>query len=223
MRRVPEEELMQEAGQAAAYAAADFAGPHQMLVDELRRRHPLDGIRWVLDIGCGPGDITCRVAAACPGARLVGIDGSAAMLAHAPSMVARHGADPGRFTFIHGCLPGAVIPRRPYQLVISTSLLHHLSDPFVLWRAIARAARPGTIVFVADLRRPTSPGEVRRLVERHAAGEPHVLRQDFHNSLRAAYRLDEVGRQLRRAAFDFLRVEAVGDRHLIVHGVIPAP
>ena len=39
-----------------------------------------------------------------------------------------------------------------YDVIFSNSLLHHLPDPLPMWREIRRLARPGTIVFVRDLR-----------------------------------------------------------------------
>ena len=47
---------------------------------------------------------------------------------------------------------------------------------------------------------------------------PPVLRNDFLNSLCAAYRPDEVARQLASAGLERLQVEVVSDRHLIVFG-----
>ena len=80
-------------------------------------------------------------------------------------------------------------------------------------------AAPGAVVHVVDLRRPADDGTVDDLVARHAAGEPEVLADDFRRSLRAAYRVDEVQAQLRQAGLSGrLAVEAVSDRHLLVHG-----
>ncbi|MFN8027415.1 MAG: hypothetical protein U0W40_13990 [Acidimicrobiia bacterium] len=59
------------------------------------------------------------------------------------------------------------------------------------------------------------------LVAQYAAGEPDVLVEDFRASLRAAYRPDEVEEQLAGAGLAHnLAVEAIGDRHLVVSGVL---
>jgi hypothetical protein len=45
-----------------------------------------------------------------------------------------------------------------------------------------------------------------------------VLRRDFEASLYAAFTCDEVRAQLDRAGLSALRVEPIGDRHLVVWG-----
>lgn len=50
---------------------------------ELLERVPLESPRRVFDLGCGTGDVTRRIAARWPGARVVGVDSSAEMLARA--------------------------------------------------------------------------------------------------------------------------------------------
>jgi hypothetical protein len=106
--------------------------------------------------------------------------------------------------------------------VISNSLLHHLSDPQVLWRAVADDAAPGAAVFIMDLRRPDTREQAGRLVQEYSGNEPDVLRRDFLNSLLAAYRPEEIAAQLARANLSCLLVETVGDRHVVVHGQLPS-
>jgi SAM-dependent methyltransferase len=113
--------------------------------------------------------------------------------------------------------PPALAGRR-FALVLSNSLLHHLPDPQLLWRALRRWAAPGASAFVMDLLRPPSVEAARALVERHAAGEPDVLRRDFFHSLCAAWRVDEVREQLGRAGIGTLACEPASDRHWIAWG-----
>jgi ubiquinone/menaquinone biosynthesis C-methylase UbiE len=174
----------------------------------------------VLDLGCGPGDICRRFALTFPDVHIHGVDGAAAMLAigrddlHAAGL-----AD--RVQLVEGYLPDAELPRDRYDAVISNSLLHHLHDPQVLWQTILRHAAPGAPVFVMDLRRPDRPETAQMLVDTYAAEEPDILRRDFQHSLFAAYRAPEIEAQLLIARIDWLCVEAVGDRHVLVHGHSP--
>ena len=81
MKRIPEPELMETKEQARAYAAADFSEAHQSYVslfDERFSQRPAKAA--VLDLGCGPADVTLRLARANPGYNFHAIDGSAAML-----------------------------------------------------------------------------------------------------------------------------------------------
>ncbi|MEJ2685954.1 MAG: class I SAM-dependent methyltransferase [Gammaproteobacteria bacterium] len=221
MERIPEPELMNEPGQALAYARADFEEPHDRFVALYRERFgecPTTG--WVLDLGCGPADITRRFAIAYPGCRLHGLDGAPEMLRLGRHDLQRAGLDE-RVELLEGYLPGARLPRSDYQALISNSLLHHLAEPLALWRAVRDLAAPGAPVFVMDLMRPDSHGQAEALVDNYAADEPDVLRHDFFHSLLAAYTPAEVRSQLGATGLDQLFVEVVSDRHLIVHGRAP--
>ncbi|NDY43264.1 methyltransferase domain-containing protein [Dissulfurirhabdus thermomarina] len=218
MERVPEPELMAGEDQARAYAEADFEEPHRRVLEVFHGCFPGLSVRGpVLDLGCGPGDITRRFAEAFPGCEVHGVDGSPAMLRQARRLLAvspaRH-----RVRLVLGVLPDAPLARSAYDLVVSNSLLHHLADPGVLWRAARAFGRPGAAVFVMDLRRPDSPAEAAALVDRYAGGEPEILRRDFFRSLLAAYRPGEVRRQLEAAGLHHFEVQAVGDRHLAAWG-----
>ncbi|MFP5506569.1 MAG: class I SAM-dependent methyltransferase [Gammaproteobacteria bacterium] len=221
MDRIPEPELMNDPAQALAYARADFEQPHNQFVAEFRARFPdWDGAGCVLDLGCGPGDICRRFAQAFPEATVHGVDAATAML-HIGREDLRAAGLERRVELFKGYLPGALLPREHYDAVISNSLLHHLHDPLALWQSVLRHAAPGAPVFVMDLRRPASRDAAAALVDTYAAGEPDVLRTDFHNSLLAAYRVEEIEAQLQGAGIDWLRLNAVGDRHIIVHGRRP--
>jgi trans-aconitate methyltransferase len=212
---------MEEEGQARAYAEADFEQPHAMFVRlfaEFVAADPPFG--RLVDLGCGPADITVRLARRFPAAAIDGIDGSAAMLRHGAERLARERLE-SRIRLIHGRLPGHALPRRGYDAVASNSLLHHLGSPDVLWQAIAHCARPGAPVFVMDLLRPETEPEALRLLDEHASGAPEVLRHDFFHSLLAAYRPDEVRAQLDAAGLADFRVDVVSDRHLTVRGRMP--
>ena len=124
-----------------------------------------------------------------------------------------------RVEFRVAYIPGADIPALDYAGVISNSLLHHFHDPGAFWNAVRIHARPGSRIFIADLRRPATLDAVDALVKRYASDAPEVLRVDFDNSLRAAFTTAEVEAQLRAAKLAHLQVSALGDRHLIVAGI----
>ena len=86
---------------------------------------------------------------------------------------------------------------------------------------VGRSWRCGSCL---DLIRPQSRIEAEQIVEKYAGKEPEVLRGDFLNSLRAAYRPTEIMEQLVSVNvsvnMDPLHVEVVTDRHFIVFGSI---
>ncbi len=220
LARTPEPELMDDPAQAAAYAQADFATAHGALVAALvARLGPLRG--RVLDLGCGPGDFSVRVARACPDCSIDGIDGAEAMLAEGQRRLAAEGLTT-RIRLHRARLPGGPLPATGYDAVISNSLLHHLPDPAVLWQALIATAASGTRVFVADLARPASTAEVDALVERVASDEPAVLQRDFRASLHAAFTPHEVRAQLAAAGLA-LHVQTLDDHHWVAWGELGSP
>ena len=62
MDRVCEPELMDEAEQAQAYAQADFSVGDQALVERLDQLFPAGLGARLLDLGCGPGNISFLLA-----------------------------------------------------------------------------------------------------------------------------------------------------------------
>jgi len=212
---------MSDPFQARAYADADFTEPHERFVQLLRGKIGGDAGRGcALDLGCGPADVTIRFARAFSAVTVHGMDGSEVMLELGREAVGRAGLA-SRVELFEGRLPEALLPRDGYDGIFSNSLLHHLQHPAVMWETVRRAGAPGAWLFVMDLMRPRDKREAKELVDLYAADEPEVLRRDFYNSLLAAYREEEVARQLRSARLDQLSIEVVSDRHLIVWGRLP--
>lgn len=219
MHRQLEPELMEQAEQVKAYAEADFEQPHRHFIELLQQRFNHAGFAGLaLDLGCGPGDITRRFAAAYPHARIHALDGSKAMLDYAKLSLPQELA--GRIEFIHAKLPVMQLPHSGYSVIFSNSLLHHLPDPQILWKTIKQFAAPGTFVAVMDLLRPANSAEAQRFVELYAAGEPAILREDFYASLLAAFELPEIAAQLHAAALPFTP-EPISDRHVFISGFMP--
>jgi len=220
MKRTPEPELMEDELQARAYAEADFSEAHGHIMRVFDIEFPgLDIEGNILDLGCGPGDITFRLARRFPRARVYGVDGSRAMLELAEERRSKEQDVAERVTFILGRIPGAPIPPLRYDVITGNGFLHHLHDPRVLWDTVIEYSHPWTVIFIADLFRPESEEEARRMVERYAADEAGILRRDFYNSFLAAFTPEEIGSQLKEAGLDELRVRKISDRHVIIWGV----
>lgn len=209
---------MADGEQSLAYANADFSTSNQRFVDHLVANH-LSALCDVIDIGCGPGDVMVRLANACPDIRIVAIDGSAAMIELASKAV-REAHHQGRVTTMQGYIPGLSVPERSFDAILSKDLLHHLPDPMVLWAEAQRLGRAGATVCVMDLIRPPSRQEARHIVDTVAPNEAPILREDFYNSLCAAFTVDEVAAQLRQAGIP-LSISRIGDRHMLIEGVLP--
>jgi trans-aconitate methyltransferase len=66
---------------AEAYANADFSEPNSKFVTLFSEKSPSFNGQHIVDLGCGPADITNQACGAVPQARVVGLDGADAMLA----------------------------------------------------------------------------------------------------------------------------------------------
>jgi trans-aconitate 2-methyltransferase len=109
----------------------------------------LVGVRSLLDVGCGDGQITRSLAAQIPGARCVGIDPSPGMIAAAPTS--------DGVVFEVGAAETMTFDDE-FDLVVSFNALHWVLDQHRALGAIAAAMRDGgraVLVFVCDGPRPS--------------------------------------------------------------------
>jgi len=217
MERIPEEELMTDPAHVQAYANADFSAPHNAFVAQFGEQFP--EFFEVLDLGCGAADISLRFTRAYPACRLVGIDGSEAMLALGRECIRQAGLQ-NRIRLSKRLLP-VIKADSIFDVIISNSLLHHLADPAVLWQAIQQFGKSGSKIFIMDLSRPNSQHQAEALVNQYAGHEQLLLKKDFFNSLCATYRVNEVQYQLECAGLSTLSVSSTSDRHLVVTGCLP--
>ena len=224
IQRTPEPELMNEPQQVQAYAAADFASSDQALVgriDQLLQvagRGPAEG-DCLIDLGCGPGNISERLARRWPSCTVVGVDAAELMILQAEARRKRDNLSAERLRYVVAALPWQV-PGFHASVIVSNSLLHHLHDPQKLWSCLRPLAGSKCLLLHRDLRRPSTAEQLGLLCERYAADAPEVLQRDYRASLQAAFTVDEVKAQLRDAQLDHLQVRELEDRYLEISGWI---
>ena len=216
MLRTLEPEIMDDEQQALVYARADFSSSNQWYVDHLVADYP-DHLGKVVDIGCGPGDVMLRLAAARPNIRITAIDGSAPMIDLARQAV-RAANLQARVTPMQGYIPGLALDEHSFDAILSKDLLHHLPEPMVLWSEAKRLGRAGAAIYVMDLIRPATTQDARKIVENVAPDEHPILKEDFYNSLCAAFTVEEAKAQVDKAGLP-LEVAQVSDRHMVIKGV----
>ncbi len=97
----------------------------------------------IVDAGSGPGVVSCLLADAFPGARVVAVDGTEPLLERAHARAARLGvAD--RFGTLAGELPGVLDDLDyPPDLLWASRSLHHLGDQRAALAAFAARLAPG--------------------------------------------------------------------------------
>ena len=221
MKRTPEPELMDSTAQTQAYAEADFSDSNTLFVTQFQERFPgLPDNGALIDLGCGPADICIRIADALPDWNITGLDAGENMLNRAKAAVRAAGWQ-DRINLRLSYLPDEGLEAGSFDAVISNSLLHHLPEPMTLWQTIARIGKPGASITVMDLRRPDNEPDAKKLLDKYAADTPDILKQDFYNSLLAAYTPDEIKRQLALAGLEHLSLAVPSDRHWMVSGTLP--
>ena len=219
MKRIPEPKItFNNKHMWASSAHADFEAPHRLFVQLFQEHFAHQAITGhILDLGCGDAETTCRFAQTFEQCQIDGIDSSEDLSTHGKNNVEKQGLT-NRIHLIPASLAEAQLPSTYYDVVISNSFLHHLTNPDVLWETIKTTAKPNALVFIMDLMRPEGLHQVEIIVKQHTRDEPKILQHDFFNSLCAAYRIDEVEAQLKTAGLKHLRIHEVSDCHFIVRG-----
>ena len=108
----------------------------------------------MLELGTGTGETARRVLARHPGARLVGIDASERMLAHARRLLPAADLRVARLE--------DPLPNGPFGLVFSALAVHHLDGPGKadLFARVADVLKPGGRFVLADVVVPEDPADV---------------------------------------------------------------
>lgn len=218
--REPEEEFMDLAHEAEAYAHADFSKVNAAFVERLAELVS-DEQALAIDLGAGPADIPVRLARARPGWKIVAVDASAAMLSFAEERIEDEDLA-GRIELRLADAKKTPFDEDTFDVVFSNSILHHLTDVAAFWREVIRIARPGAFVFLRDLIRPATRGDAQAIVDREAAWEPPTLQEEFYRSLLASWTPEEVRTHLDDAGLDMLKVEPSIPDHLDIYGRLPA-
>jgi SAM-dependent methyltransferase len=129
---------------------------------------PQDGI--LLDVGCGPANVTALLARAVgPNGLVLGVDRSEAMLARA--VRAQSGPQIG---FLRADAQRLPLRDRTVDAVVSVAVLHLVPDPVMALAEMARVLRPGGQLTVMV---PTAGG-VARVWRRLSNAGPHLFDGD---------------------------------------------
>ncbi|MFE4256255.1 class I SAM-dependent methyltransferase [Streptomyces sp. NPDC056910] len=114
-------------------------------------------VRRILDIGSGPGVMTCALAEAFPAAEVVAVDGAPALLDRALARAERLGLG-DRVAIRHAELPGDLEGGDGHAggglgeagLIWSSKAVHHIGDQQGVLDALSGALRPGGMLAVAE-------------------------------------------------------------------------
>ncbi|MEG3437340.1 class I SAM-dependent methyltransferase [Pannus brasiliensis CCIBt3594] len=210
MQRILEPEVMDTPEEAIEYDAMDFTE-----VNTAFARSAIDlapPIATVLDAGTGTARIPILISEFRPNWRIIAIDLAVSMLELGRKNIALANCQ-DRIQLERVDVKRMPYANRQFDLVISNSLIHHLSDPLPFLQEIRRVVTPEGGIFLRDLLRPDSEEAIERMVASIGPEySPHQAKL-FGDSLRAAFTLPEIEDLLQRAGLEGVRVYRSSDRH----------
>jgi trans-aconitate 2-methyltransferase len=126
-----------------------FSQPRLRAAMDLLARIPATAPERVYDLGCGAGNVTAALVARWPGASIIGVDSSAAMLAQAAAVL------PQVHWVRHGLADWQA--DAPADVIYSNAALHWLPDHDHLLPALVGALSPGGVLAIQMPRNFTAP------------------------------------------------------------------
>jgi tRNA (cmo5U34)-methyltransferase len=126
------------------------APKYDEMLDEVVRSLP-DAVNDILELGCGTGALTLRIAQRYPKAKLTVVDAVPEMIKVAAERL--RGAEPGscaRTQMVVSRFEDMRLEEATYDCITSSMSLHHVVDKEPLYRHLRGAMRPGGWFVFAD-------------------------------------------------------------------------
>lgn len=210
MKRILEPEVMDNPQEASEYDAMDFLEVNSAFAQRAITLAPK--VAKVLDAGTGTARIPILIAQQRPQWEIIGIDLAKSMLELGKKNLETAGLQQ------QISLALVDVKRMPYlnasfDVVLSNSLLHHLSDPMLFLKEIKRILKPGGAILLRDLLRPENEEVMNAMVAEVDAKYSEHQTQLFRNSLHAAFTLDEIHQLIQQAGLAGMNIYQSSDRH----------
>ena len=229
MERIPEPELMLEKEQVISYDEADFSEGEVNLINQinyylLRKNISLGAKDLIVDLGCGPGNISEKLAIKWPKTEVVGIDGSKEMILRAEhnKNVSTNQKKLKNLRYICSDIKDIksnnLLLKKRISLLVSNSLIHHITHLEDFFNTIRSLSSNSTVNFHKDLKRPLDEKSALKLKARCSTKYNEILTNDYFASLRASYTFKELKNFTLENDLSSLDVFEDGDKYLIVYG-----
>jgi ubiquinone/menaquinone biosynthesis C-methylase UbiE len=99
----------------------------------------------ILDMGCGPGHFTLRLADWLPNAKITALDANQSLLQQAQKRLV------GRATLTQASADKTGLPAESFDFILARLLFQHLHDPLSIAREARRLLKPGGKFVVTDV------------------------------------------------------------------------
>ena len=229
MERVPEPELMEEKEQVISYDEADFSEGEVNLINQinyylLRKNISLGEKDLIVDLGCGPGNISEKLAIKWPNTEVVGIDGSKEMILRAErnKKIAAKQKELKNLRYVCSDIKDIksnnFLINKKISLLVSNSLIHHITHLEDFFNTIRSLSSDITVNFHKDLKRPLDEKSALELKAQCSNEYNEILTNDYYASLIASYTFKELKNYTLKNGLSCLDVFEEGDKYLIVYG-----
>ncbi len=229
MERIPETELMKKKEQVLSYDEADFSEGEVNLINQinhylLRKSISLSEKDLIVDLGCGPGNISEKLAIKWPNTEVVGIDGSKEMIMRAEynkeTSTQKKYLKNLRYicSDIKDIKSTKFLLKKKIRLLVSNSLIHHITHLEDFFKTIRSLSSNITINFHKDLKRPLDEKSALELKAQCSTKYNEILTNDYYASLKASYTFKELRNFTLENDLSSLEVFEDGDKYLIVYG-----
>ena len=231
MERVPESEFMETKEQVLSYAAADFLESEQNLIKVISTYLEVNKINLtnedlIIDLGCGPGNISEKLSLKWPHTTVIGIDGSKEMILKAKSQkkIKNKKNIFNNLIYVLADIKkiqlSDITSKNKLTLLVSNSLIHHITHLDDFFNSIINLSTTDTVNFHKDLIRPINEESALELKLECASKYNDILTNDYYASLKAAYRKDELEKIILDKELPHLRVIEENEKYLIVYGKV---
>jgi len=229
MERVPEPELMEKKEQVISYDEADFLEGEVNLINQINhyllgRDISFDDKDLIVDLGCGPGNISEKLAIKWPNTEVIGIDGSKEMILRAEynKKISTNQKKLKNLGYICSDIKDIksdnFLFEKEISLLVSNSLIHHITYLEDFFNTIKSLSSNITVNFHKDLKRPLDEKSALELKVQCSKKYNETLTNDYYASLRASYTFKELKNFILENDLSSLDVFEEGENYLIVYG-----
>ena len=231
MDRESEPELMNKKSQVKAYCAADFSLGENNLIKFISNYLKINNINLskndlIVDLGCGPGNISEKLSERWPDVNVLGVDGSQEMIKEAESRLFKNKIVNKYRNLNYLCSDirkissHEIFSRKKITLLVSNSLIHHINHIDNFFKFIVNLSNKETINFHKDLIRPKDQETALKLRDKCSQKFSSILTNDYYASLKASYRKNEVQEKILELNLNSMNVIEETKEYLIVYGKV---